>query len=188
MRITKLSKYTFKIELSADDMSKLGTDIALIDNKSYGAKKFISRLIDIIERSMQVRISRSKLFVEVFEEPPGGCVVYLCGNEELITDSTGSDEEHTVVFELTFNELFRFAKRASKLHLNKADSSLYFDGNYRIIIKQNKKADEAYELKRLLSEYHGSYNKIDIIFTEEHYTAICKNNAIDKILRIDLLN
>ncbi len=187
MRISKLSKYTFKVMLTPDDILKLGADIELIDNKGYAAKKFISQIIDIIERSMKVKISKSKLFVEVFEEPMGGCVVYLCGNEELITDSRQNEiEDKTAVFSLDFKQLLSFAKSAKKLHLDKAESSLYFNNGYRIILRQHKKADDAFAFGRLLSKYHGSYNKIDILSTEEHFTLLCKNNAIDKILGTDV--
>lgn len=187
MRISKLSKYTFKVMLTPDDVLKLGASIELIDKQSYAAKKFISQLIDIIEHSMKVKISKSKLFVEVFEEPMGGCVVYLCGNEELITDTQkGEPYEKTAVFSLEFKQLLPFAKSAKKLSLDKAESSLYYQNGYRLILRQNKKADEAYAFGRLLSKYQGSYHKSDIIYTQEHFTLLCKNNAIDKILSIDV--
>lgn len=185
MRISQLSRYTFKVMLTKQDIARMDPDFEISGKKDDSAKRFISRLIDIIERSMNTKISRRKLFVEIFEDTLGGCVVYICSNESFSNDeSTALDHSREAVFSLDYKKLCEISSALKKIGLKDISSELYYSGDYRLIVAI-KKADEHFKaLSRLISVYHGSSQTSDILFTKEHYKLLCGNEAIEKVLSV----
>ncbi len=185
MRISQLSRYTFKVMLTRQDMIRMDPEFEISDKKDAGTKRFISSLIDIIEKSMNTKISKRKLFVEIFEDTAGGCVVYICSSESFITDEKLTDNYgRGIVFSLNFKKLCEISSSLKKIGLKDICSELYYSGDYRLII-EIKKADERFKtLSRLISMYHGSSQISDILFTKEHYKLLCDNGAIEKILNV----
>lgn len=185
MRISQLSRYTFKVMLTRQDMIRMDPDFEISDKKDDSAKRFISSLIDIIEKSMNTKISRRKLFVEIFEDTVGGCVVYICSNESFAKEENPTDNHsREIVFSLDFKKLCEISSALKRIGLKDICSELYYSGNYRLILGINK-ADERFKtLSRLISMYHGSSQTIDILFTKEHYNILCDNGAIEKVLSV----
>ena len=185
MRISQLSRYTFKVMLTKQDIIRMDPEFEISDKKDDSAKKFISRLIDIIEKSMNTKIARRKLFVEIFEDTVGGYVVYICSNESFTKEESLSDDHsREIVFSLDFKKLCKISSAVKKFGLKDVCSKLYYSGDYRLILEINK-ADEHFKaLGRLISMYHGSSQTSDILFTKEHYQLLCDNGAIEKVLSV----
>ncbi len=185
MRISQLSRYTFKVMLTRQDMIRMDPEFEIFDKKDENAKRFISSLIDIIEKSMNTKIARKKLFVEIFEDAIGGCVVYICSNESLAGSKSITDDlSINVVFSLDFKKLCEISSALKKIDLRNILSELYYSGDYRLILKIEK-ADEHFKaLDRLISVYRGSSQISDILFTKEHYKLLCESCAIEKVLSV----
>ncbi len=185
MRISQLSRYTFKVILTKQDMTRMDPEFCISDRNDDTTKKFISSLLDIIEKSMNTKISKRKLFVEIFEDTVGGCVVYICANESFESqDSASNDESFETVVSLNFEKLCDFSSSLKKIGLKDICSKLYYNKDYRLILQINK-ADERFNaLSRLVTMYHGSSRTIDILFTKEHYKLLCSDNAVEKVLNI----
>ncbi len=183
MRISQLSRYTFKVTLTRQDVKRMDPEFDVSDKQSYTGV-FISSLIDIIEKSMNAKITRSKLFVEVFEDTSGGCVVYICSNEAFSkSDVEKLNPGHEIVFSLNFKMLCALAKALKKAKIE-AFSSLYYLSDYRLVLKIKKADEQCKALSRLISIYHASSQTSDILFTAEHYKLLCGENAVEKILSV----
>lgn len=179
MRISKLSKYTFKVILTKEDIQRLNVNAGYLSRGDDSTKLLISRLVDIIERSLGIKISKTKLFVEVFEDENDGCIVYLCGSEEL---APSDDNITEAVFSLSFDKLFDLSKKLLKTG-EEYSSSLYYDNGYRLIVTFKKSpSDLPMAISRLIKKYGASYRTVDILFTKEHFSPLCENGAVEKIL------
>lgn len=185
MRISQLSRYTFKVMLTKQDMTRMDPEFRISDKNDDSTKKFISSLLGIIEKSMNTKISKRKLFVEIFEDTIGGCVVYICANESFESqDSTSNDQNFKTVLSLNFEKLCEISSSLKKIGLKDICSKLYYKKDYRLILQINK-ADERFNaFSRLINMYHGSSRKIDILFTTEHYKLLCSDNAVEKVLSV----
>lgn len=160
-------------------------EFEISEKKDDSAKRFISSLIDIIEKSMNTKISRRKLFVEIFEDTVGGCVVYICSNESFAKEENLSDDHsRKIIFSLDFKRLCEISSAIKKFGLKDICSELYYAGDYRLILEINKADERLKTLGRLISMYHGSSQTVDILFTKEHYKLLCNNGAIEKVLNV----
>ncbi len=188
LRILRISGETIKIVLSQNDLKMLEIDFSKCDKNSPEAKKLVDILINILKRSGFYDLG-NKIYVEIFEEFTGGCVVFITKKENNKPQKESSAKS---VFEVMFqtnsiNELIKLSVDLKKRIGTFINSSLlYFsDNNYRLLITFPKSylKQAAKALKKIKCRI--SNDRLVIEQTKEHYSLLINSNALNKISELN---
>ncbi len=184
LRIVRISTNTIKIALSQNDLTMLEIDFSKCDRNSPEAKKLVDILLNILKRSGFYDIG-NKIYVEIFEEFTGGCIVYITKkdyykksykeNSHMVLDvmfQTDSIKELIELSSMLKNEMGLIIK----------SSVLYYSDNiYRLMISFPKAyiKQTAKILKKI--KCYSSNDRLIIEQTKEHYDLLINSNALSKI-------
>ncbi len=184
MRIIRVSNNTIKIVLTQNDLVMLEIDFSKCDRNSPEAKKLVDILLNILKRSGFYDLG-SKIYVEIFEEFTGGCVVYITKKETY----KKSDKNNS---HLMFNVMFQTDSVKDLIDLSSSlkngigiiikSSILYYSDNiYRLLISFPKSylKQASKTLKKI--KCYSSNDRLIIEQTKEHYDLLIKSNALNKI-------
>ena len=187
MRIIRISNNTIKIALTQNDLVMLEIDFSKCDRNSPEAKKLVNILLNILKRSGIYDIG-NKIYVEIFEEFTGGCVVYITRKENY--KKSGKDNSHLmyhVMFQTdSIKELIDLSSRLkNEIGIIIKSSVLYFSDNiYRLLISFPKSyiRQAAKSLKKI--KCYSSNDRLVIEQTKEHYDLLINSNALSKICEL----
>lgn len=184
MRIIRISNNTIKIVLTPGDLKMLEVDFSKCDRNSPEAKKLVNILLSILKRSGYYDLG-SKIYVEIFEEFTGGCVVYITKKEKRRSSYKNNSYP---IFEIMFqtDSIKELIELSSKLKNGAGifikSSILYYSDNiYRLLISFPKEylKQAAKEIKKI--KCCTSNDQLVIEQTKEHYDLLIKSNALTKI-------
>lgn len=184
MRIVRISDKTLKIVLTQPDLKMLDIDFTKCDRNSPEAKKLVNMLISILKRSGFYDLG-NKIYVEIFEEFTGGCVVYITKKENQKKRSINNSYP---VFEIMFqtdsiSELIQLSSNLKNgIGIIVKSSFLYFSDNvYRLLISLPKThlKQAAKTIKTI--RCYTSNDELVIQQTKEHYDLLINSNALNKI-------
>lgn len=184
LRIIRISNNTIKIVLTMGDLKMLEIDFSKCDRNSPEAKKLVDILLSILKRSGYYDLG-SKIYVEIFEEFTGGCVVYITKKEKRKNTSKSNPHQLLEVMFQTdsIKELIELSSELKKTAGNIIKSSfLYYSDNvYRLLVSFPKEylKQAAKEIKKI--KCCTSNDQLVIENTKEHYDLLIKSNALNKI-------
>lgn len=184
LRIIRISNNTIKIVLTQNDLIMLEIDFSKCDRNSPEAKKLVDILLNLLKRSGFYDIG-NKIYVEIFEEFTGGCVVYITKKDSYKkTNRNNSEFLFDVMFQTdSIKELINLSSRLKKgLGIIIKSSMLYYSDNiYRLLISFPKThiKQAAKILKKV--KCHSSNDRLIIEQTKEHYDLLINSNALNKI-------
>lgn len=185
LRIIRISNNTIKIVLTQSDLKMLEIDFSKCDRNSPEAKKLVDVLLSILKRSGLYDLG-SKIYVEIFEEFTGGCVVYITKGEKKKRKDSYSMFE--VLFQTnSINELIELSSNLkSGIGVIINSSFLYYsDSTYRLLISFPKSylKQAAKVIKKI--KCYTSNDKLVIEQTKEHYDLLINSNALNKISELN---
>lgn len=184
LRIVRISNNTIKIMLSYNDLIMLEIDFSKCDKNSPEAKKLVDILLNILKRSGFYDIG-NKIYVEIFEEFTGGCVVYITQKD----NRKKYNKEHShmmldVIFQTdSIKELIELSSRLkNEMSFIIKSSVLYYTDNiYRLLISFPKTyIKQAAKIIKKIKCY-SSNDRLIIEQTKEHYDLLINSNALSKI-------
>lgn len=187
LRIIRISNNTIKIALTQNDLVMLEIDFSKCDRNSPEAKKLVNILLNILKRSGIYDIG-NKIYVEIFEEFTGGCVVYITRKEN--DKKSGKDNSHLMYYIMfqtdSIKELIDLSSRLkNEIGIIIKSSVLYFSDNiYRLLISFPKSyiRQAAKSLKKI--KCFSSNDRLVIEQTKEHYDLLINSNALNKIYEL----
>lgn len=185
LRIIRISNNTIKIVLTQSDLKMLEIDFSKCDRNSPEAKKLVDVLLSILKGSGLYDLG-SKIYVEIFEEFTGGCVVYITKSEKKKRKDSYSMFE--VLFQTnSINELIELSSNLkSGIGVIINSSFLYYsDSTYRLLISFPKSylKQAAKVIKKI--KCYTSNDKLVIEQTKEHYDLLINSNALNKISELN---
>lgn len=185
LRIIRISNNTIKIVLTQSDLKMLEIDFSKCDRNSPEAKKLVDVLLSILKGSGLYDLG-SKIYVEIFEEFTGGCVVYITKSEKKKRKNSYSMFE--VLFQTnSINELIELSSNLkSGIGAIINSSFLYYsDSTYRLLISFPKSylKQAAKVIKKI--KCYTSNDKLVIEQTKEHYDLLINSNALNKISELN---
>lgn len=184
LRIVRISTNTIKIALSQSDLTMLEIDFSKCDRNSPEAKKLVDILLNILKRSGFYDIG-NKIYVEIFEEFTGGCIVYITKKDYY---KKSYKESSHMVLDVMFQtdsikELIELSSMLkNEMGLIIKSSVLYYSDNiYRLMISFPKAyiKQTAKILKKI--KCYSSNDRLIIEQTKEHYDLLINSNALSKI-------
>ncbi len=184
LRIIRISDNTIKIALTQNDLTMLDIDFSKCDRNSPEAKRLVDILISLLKRSGFYDIG-NKIYVEIFEEFTGGCIVYITKKESCKkTDINNSEFLFEIMFQTdSVKELINLSSRLkNSMGIIIKSSILYYSDNiYRLIISFSKThiKQAARALKKV--KCRSSNDRLIIEQTKEHYDLLINSNALNKI-------
>lgn len=163
----------------------LDVDFSKCDRNSPEAKKLVDILIGILKKSGFYDLG-NKIYVEIFEEFTGGCVVYITKKEN--QKPKGSHSMFEVMFQTdNINELIKLCSnlKDSIGVIIKSSFLYYSDNTYRLLISFPKThlKQAAKTIKK--TKCCTSNDKLVIEQTKEHYDLLINSNALDKISKLN---
>lgn len=184
MRIVRISNNTIKIVLSKNDLVMLEIDFSKCDRNSPEAKKLVNILLNILKRSGFYDLG-NKIYVEIFEEFTGGCVVYITKKDN---NKAIDNDNPRLMLEIIFQtdnikELIELSSRLnSGIGIIIKSSLLYYSNNiYRLLISFPKAyLKQAVKTIKKIKCY-SSNDRLIIEQTKEHYDLLINSNALNKI-------
>lgn len=188
LRIVRISNNTIKIVLTQSDLKMLDIDFSKCDRNSPEAKKLVDTLLNILKRSGFYDLG-NKIYVEIFEEFTGGCLVYITKKEKRkIHEKNNSLPIFEIMFQTNnINELINLSSNLkSGIGFIVKSSFLYYSDNiYRLLISLPKTylKQAAKEIKKI--KCYTSNDELLIEQTKEHYDLLIKSNALNKISELN---
>lgn len=191
MHIELISKSTVKITLTASDLDSYSLNYDMIQTESPETRKLISDIINRLLLIKDIDLSREKLYIEVFSDKAGGCLMYISGARgKNLTESEvmplSEDCTEVIYFCRSIDELVRSAVEAKALFgRNAAASSLYYSDEYFCLIisavqdsrfKSVKHSDDAGTARSMI---HAAYIR-------EHCTPVLEENAVERLSELTL--
>ncbi len=182
LRIIRISNNTIKIVLTQQDLIMLEIDFSKCDRNSPESKKLVDILLNLLRRSGFYDIG-SKIFVEIFEEFTGGCVVYITKKNNYKPNSESSSLLDVMFQTDSVKELIELCSMLeSSIGIFIRSSILYYSDNiYRLLISFPKThiKQVARTIKKL--KCYSSNDRLVIAQTKEHYNLLINSNALNKI-------
>ena len=182
LRIIRISNNTIKIVLTQQDLIMLEIDFSKCDRNSPESKKLVDILLNLLRRSGFYDIG-SKIFVEIFEEFTGGCVVYITKKNNYKPNSESSSLLDVMFQTDSVKELIELCSMLeSSIGIFIRSSILYYSDNiYRLLISFPKThiKQAARTIKKL--KCYSSNDRLVIEQTKEHYNLLINSNALNKI-------
>lgn len=182
LRIIRISNNTIKIVLTQQDLIMLEIDFSKCDRNSPESKKLVDILLNLLRRSGFYDIG-SKIFVEIFEEFTGGCVVYITKKNNYKPNSESSSLLDVMFQTDSVKELIELCSvLESSIGIFIRSSILYYSDNiYRLLISFPKThiKQAARTIKKL--KCYSSNDRLVIEQTKEHYNLLINSNALNKI-------
>lgn len=184
LRIVRISNTTIKIVLSQNDLVMLEIDFSKCDQNSPEAKKLVDILLNILKRNGFYDIG-NKIYVEIFEEFTGGCVVYITKKDSnKKSDNEISATQFEVIFQTdSIKELIELSSKLKRgIGIIIKSSILYYSDNiYRLLISFPKTyIKQAVKVIKKIKCY-SSNDRLIIEQTKEHYDLLINSNALVKI-------
>ncbi|MGN0696020.1 MAG: adaptor protein MecA, partial [Oscillospiraceae bacterium] len=140
MHIELISKSTVKISLTASDLDSYGLNYDMIQTESPETRTLISDIINRLLLIKDIDLSREKLYIEVFSDKAGGCLMYISGARgKNLTESEivpfPEDCAEVLYFCRSIDELVRAAVEVKSLFGRSVTaSSLYYSDEYFCLI------------------------------------------------------
>lgn len=182
LRIIRISNNTIKIVLTQQDLIMLEIDFSKCDRNSPESKKLVDILLNLLRRSGFYDIG-SKIFVEIFEEFTGGCVVYITKKNNYKPNSESSSLLDVMFQTDSVKDLIELCSiLESSIGIFIRSSILYYSDNiYRLLISFPKThiKQAARTIKKL--KCYSSNDRLVIEQTKEHYNLLINSNALNKI-------
>ena len=189
LRIIRISDNTIKIVLTKNDLIMLEIDFSKCDRNSPEAKKLVDILLNLLKKSGFYDIG-NKIYVEIFEEFTGGCVVYITKKDSHKKANGSNPEAHFyIIFQTSsIKELISLcSKLKNEIGKSIKSSVLYYSDNiYRLLISLPKAhlKQAAKTLKKV--KCFSSNDRLIIEQTKEHYDLLINSNAHDKISELKI--
>lgn len=186
MHIELISKSTVKITLSATELDSYGLNYDMIQTESSETRCLISEIIDRLLLIKDIDLSREKLYIEVFSDKLGGCLMYISGarGKNLTETETGTFPENAaeaVYFCRSISELIDSARDIKmKLGRNVKASSLYYsDDDFCLIIA----IDNDFLLKSMKQpcDSNAAGSHIRAAHIREHCTPVLEEKAVERL-------
>lgn len=149
MEIKKDSDQTVGIFMSSDDLSLFGLTYHQIDYGNCLTKLMIDRLMSFCQSVFSKKYTGSKVLIEVFPAPKGGCVIYfthLCKENESEQRKGFAAKKYRVIKQNDFvifrfensDDLLRGVTAAKKSFRQRLDSELFlFKNKYYLLVKEH---------------------------------------------------
>lgn len=135
--------------MSSDDLSLFGLSYHLINYDNSLTKLMINELMSFCKNVFSENYARSKVLIEVFPAPKGGCVIYFTRLKKEKNDEREGEifvpkkyrvkkQEDFVVFRFeNSDDLIRGMTAAKKSFRQRLDSELFFFKNrYYLLVKE----------------------------------------------------
>ncbi|MCI5751873.1 MAG: adaptor protein MecA [Oscillospiraceae bacterium] len=191
MHIELISRSTVKITLTFSDLESFGLNYDMIQTESPETRELISDIINRLFLIKDIDLSREKLYIEVFSDKTGGCLMYISGARG--KDLTESEveplpEERTEVIYLcrSIDELLDSAREIKALFgRNIASSSLYYSDEYFCLIISVSQDSCCKPIKRS-PDGSAERTMIRAAHIREHCTPVLESNAIERLSELTL--
>lgn len=135
--------------MSSDDLSLFGLTYHQIDYGNCLTKMMIDRLMSFCQSVFSKKYTGSKVLIEVFPAPKGGCVIYfthLCKENESEQRKGFAAKKYRVIKQNDFvifrfensDDLLRGVTAAKKSFRQRLDSELFlFKNKYYLLVKEH---------------------------------------------------
>lgn len=184
MNISRINVNKLKIALNGDDMRSMRMSFDDLDYTNHKTKEAMIKLLDAAKEETGFDSGDAKLFIEVYPEDDGGCVIYFTALNDLSGGIAGSKTGiyGPVVFEFSdLNILITVSCRLFDLYCHRIyKSSIYKLGEiyYLLIFPLDKIDSLAYSF---VSEYGKKTGEGHILsaYIEEHGSCIVQDVALE---------
>lgn len=195
MKIEIITNKKIKIILDINDMANLSLSYKDMDYKDEKTKNAILDILIYINIKKSINLINKHLFIEVFPDLQGGCVMYIniankqCKiKKEILPHSENLTTilETPIIFKFeNLDNLSQVCKKLSEQYSHIIlKSSLYSEkNNYFLLIYTYNKVDS--KIIFLSSEYGLFFGKGDIkaALVKEHFEQIIKKDAIQNLIK-----
>ncbi len=200
MKIEKISRSKVKIELSFYDLKANHISYKQLDCNDPDTKRFISLLVQNIRQKVDIDLSTSRLFIEAFEQPDGGCILYISSMPDrslsdpfrLQGETRPRGQRYQSVFESVvgeFDSIDAVSQLCLSLYSNYSHlvhkSHLYLYRNrYRLVVETMSRLDKKLEI--LFNEY-GRFTGRGVVHkarTAEYGSLIVADCAVERLVEV----
>ncbi len=189
MHIELISKSAVKITLTGTELSSYSLEFDLIDSGSPETRRLLSDVLDRLLLTKNIDLSDEKLYIEVFPEKSGGCLMYISNSKGGSLFSREPDSAEDII-ELVFScrTIPELISRAVFLDLRigeyiRTGSLYYSDSSFELIAGLERK-ELIKALKRLQDcsdAVISGGSGIRAAYIREHCTPLLEENAVKRL-------
>lgn len=191
LNIEILDKHIIKITLSFKDMKSYGVSYEKINYNDKKTRQLIVSLLYKVKKTINIDLSKSKIFIEAFPTEDNGCILYLnIINKEII--NTIIKNNHKTPLIIAFKNIENFKNMCKilkkKYYGNKIPKNTLLQTNNYFILIIYSYTEQLSKIFPIFFEYGNivGYGELNKKIIEEHCRLIIKNNAIESILKKEI--